>query len=270
MKIVTTLFVTIAISGSSLLAGDVKDSIQVVAAKILNRELPAIEVKKLETKISRQELVSELVQELMDAENPVTELVVNRMLLGMEPFPYQVIREQFTPEASSTKRAYLLFLLNTGASEPAQVDDVIELAKSLLRDTGKGTRRYGEARAYSADGLRVCDVAYNVLVARLELNPPMMPVNVDNYVVDERDALIHELAERASIQLTADIPSSATNTTSPQAPSHVQPSAPVNAPSTESTAAPSKEPTSSTPWSIIVVLIVAACGLLWLLLKRRL
>jgi hypothetical protein len=35
---------------------------------------------------------------------------------------------------------------------------------------------------------------------------------------------------------------------------------------------PSEEPTSSTPWRIIVVLIVAACGLLWLLwllLKRR-
>lgn len=35
-------------------------------------------------------------------------------------------------------------------------------------------------------------------------------------------------------------------------------------------ATPSDEPASSTPWSIIVVLIVAACGLLWLLLKRRL
>lgn len=32
---------------------------------------------------------------------------------------------------------------------------------------------------------------------------------------------------------------------------------------------PSEQPTSSTPWSIIVVMIVAACGLLWLLLKRR-
>jgi hypothetical protein len=32
---------------------------------------------------------------------------------------------------------------------------------------------------------------------------------------------------------------------------------------------PSEEPTSSTPWSIIVVLLVAVCGLLWLLLKRR-
>ncbi len=32
---------------------------------------------------------------------------------------------------------------------------------------------------------------------------------------------------------------------------------------------PREEPASSTPWSIIVILIAAACGLLWLLLKRR-
>jgi hypothetical protein len=35
------------------------------------------------------------------------------------------------------------------------------------------------------------------------------------------------------------------------------------------TPAPSEEPTSSTPWSIIVVLILAATGLLWLLVKKR-
>ncbi len=33
--------------------------------------------------------------------------------------------------------------------------------------------------------------------------------------------------------------------------------------------APSNEPTSSTPWSLIVILIVSATGLLWLVLKRR-
>jgi len=37
---------------------------------------------------------------------------------------------------------------------------------------------------------------------------------------------------------------------------------------TPTTSPPSEEP-SSTPWSVIVVLIVAALGLLWLLLKRR-
>jgi len=34
-------------------------------------------------------------------------------------------------------------------------------------------------------------------------------------------------------------------------------------------ATPSEEPTSSTPWSVIAILIVAAIGLLWLLLKNR-
>lgn len=37
----------------------------------------------------------------------------------------------------------------------------------------------------------------------------------------------------------------------------------------DSVSATSEEPASSTPWSIIVVLIVAATGLLWLLLKKR-
>lgn len=50
----------------------------------------------------------------------------------------------------------------------------------------------------------------------------------------------------------------------------VQPSAPKKAPETKPDATPtSEEPASSTPWSIIVVLIVAATGLLWLLFKRR-
>jgi hypothetical protein len=39
--------------------------------------------------------------------------------------------------------------------------------------------------------------------------------------------------------------------------------------STPTTSSPSEKPTSSTPWSIIVVLIVAALGLLWLVLKNR-
>jgi hypothetical protein len=40
-------------------------------------------------------------------------------------------------------------------------------------------------------------------------------------------------------------------------------------PSTELTPLSTEEPPSSTPWSIIVVLIVAATGLLWLLVKNR-
>jgi hypothetical protein len=50
----------------------------------------------------------------------------------------------------------------------------------------------------------------------------------------------------------------------------VEPPAPKKAPEAKpTTPTPSEEPTSSTPWSIIVVLIVAATGLLWLLVKNR-
>lgn len=50
----------------------------------------------------------------------------------------------------------------------------------------------------------------------------------------------------------------------------VQPTAPTKALEAKSkSSTPSKEPTSSAPWSIIVVLIVAATGLLWLLVKKR-
>lgn len=61
---------------------------------------------------------------------------------------------------------------------------------------------------------------------------------------------------------------SAANST--QAPSLVQPTAPKKAPSTApALSTPSEEPASSTSWSLIVVLIVAALGLLWLLVKLR-
>lgn len=49
----------------------------------------------------------------------------------------------------------------------------------------------------------------------------------------------------------------------------VQPPVPKKAPELKPTTTPSAEPTSSTPWSIIVVLIVAATGLLWLLVKNN-
>ena len=50
----------------------------------------------------------------------------------------------------------------------------------------------------------------------------------------------------------------------------INPPTPPKAPEAKPTqATPSEEPTSSAPWSIIVVLIVAATGLLWLLVKKR-
>lgn len=49
----------------------------------------------------------------------------------------------------------------------------------------------------------------------------------------------------------------------------VQPLVPKKPPQAQPAPTLSEEPSSTIPWSIIVVLIVAATGLLWLLLKRR-
>lgn len=67
-------------------------------------------------------------------------------------------------------------------------------------------------------------------------------------------------------KVVADIPS---ETSPPPSSPNLQPSPPKKAPEAKPTPTPSEDPASSTPWSIIVVLIVAALGLLWLLLKRR-
>lgn len=49
-----------------------------------------------------------------------------------------------------------------------------------------------------------------------------------------------------------------------------QSATPKKAPSSAPAAsAPGEEPASSTPWSVLVILIVAALGLLWLVFKRR-
>jgi hypothetical protein len=61
----------------------------------------------------------------------------------------------------------------------------------------------------------------------------------------------------------------AQTTPAPKPPPVVQPPTPKAPEAKPTTSTPSEEPTSSTPWSIIVVLIVAAVGLLWLLLKGR-
>jgi hypothetical protein len=60
------------------------------------------------------------------------------------------------------------------------------------------------------------------------------------------------------------------STPTPKPPPVVQPPPPKKTPSTTpTTTTPSVELTSSTPWSVIVILIVPATVLLWLVLKRR-
>jgi len=56
----------------------------------------------------------------------------------------------------------------------------------------------------------------------------------------------------------------------PKATPEIMPPAPKKVPESKpSSLTPSEEPTSSMPWSVIVIMIVAASALLWLLLKGR-
>jgi hypothetical protein len=94
----------------------------------------------------------------------------------------------------------------------------------------------------------------------------------------DRAELARKVASRIrdSIQLTSQLspPTSQGGSSVPS--SHEQKSSstkPRPTPKPPSTApvpsTPSEEPPSSTPWSVVAVLIVAACGLLWLLVKNR-
>lgn len=81
--------------------------------------------------------------------------------------------------------------------------------------------------------------------------------------------MIHRLQAQVESSTKVNAPA-ATYTSSSQVPSLVPPSTPKKAPATKpTTTPPSEEPTSSTPWSMIVLLVVATGGLLWVLLNRR-
>jgi hypothetical protein len=75
---------------------------------------------------------------------------------------------------------------------------------------------------------------------------------------------VRELQEKAASANSASIQEAIPSHPTPPPTPGSKAKLPESAPPT-----PTEEPTSSTPWSIIVVLIVAAIGLLWLLVKKR-
>jgi hypothetical protein len=84
----------------------------------------------------------------------------------------------------------------------------------------------------------------------------------------KRTALPKQQSTTAPSSVVNAPPESRETTPAPKPPPVVQPPTPKKAQESKVTA-PSQETKSSTPWSIIVVLILHALGLLWLLLKRR-
>lgn len=86
--------------------------------------------------------------------------------------------------------------------------------------------------------------------------------------IEQPRAAIERMTAPQQDKGSSTAPSKSATTTLPPTvsspPTKTKPSEAKHAPTT-----PSEEPASSTPWSIIVALTLAALGLLWLLLKRR-
>lgn len=100
------------------------------------------------------------------------------------------------------------------------------------------------------------------------------PFGMDDIVINKDQAsklqpiILHPSNTESELHHEED--ASVASTPAPKPPPLVRPIAPKKEPEAKLTpTTPNQEPASSTPWSIIVVLIVAATGLLWLVLKKR-
>lgn len=253
-----------------ILAQDLNQSIQSVAGNLRSDAVAKEEARLLKVRFGQDDLAIGLLESLWKADCISVEDASKRLLLEMDPFPFEQVSEILAETDSPLKQAYLLSILSRAAKGPEQIAVILEAAKSKLGNKGKGIRRYGEAKAYSAEGLRVCDVAYNILVTRLPLVPSMPRVDVDNFSADKRDALIVELAKRESILLQTDARMDMTTAPderrdSPSLPERItleekQESNPV---------APSDEPRNPKSWVLFVVLGLVMFIVLCLLYKRR-
>lgn len=269
-----TFLVALASTLTALIAhsASLDGPLRSIARELTNRELAAKEAAKAASNMTPDSLVNESLAFLFASTDAATEGAAVRFLLALESFPFDAVTSRFKTSTTSTERAYTLHLLNLGARDHTSSELVKKLAASVLYDKGAGLRRYGEARAYSSEGKRVCDVAYNILVTKMGLEAPYPLLDVDNNVIIQRDQMIEKLGAELKLPKPPswDAP---TQSSSGAVPSNVaSPKSPIpkKAPEAKSPApTPSEEPTSSAPWSTIVGLIVAAIGLLWLLLKSR-
>lgn len=132
-----------------------------------------------------------------------------------------------------------------------------------LVEQSKRAPKLREAIANGAVAFRVCDIAFNVMQEVVAANDAGAPRLTRSQSIVARDGLIRQTTGEAPDQVT-----SKPLTTVEQPPPTQTPKQASAAKQT--TLSPSEEPISSTPWGIIVVLIVGALVLLWLLVKRRL
>jgi|688.fasta_scaffold188782_2 hypothetical protein len=186
----------------------------------------------------------------------------------VEPEFTQSVLAKIEVTADPLARGGLLQLLrgappNTAASIEKWLSDT-RPGEDLVEQS-KRAPKLREAIANGAVAFRVCDIVFNVMEELRATNDPGAIRLTRSQSIEARDGHIRR-ARGTTPDATPDevkhqpLPSIMPPPTQlPKHPSEAKPT----------TSTPSGEPASSMPWSIIVVLIVAAIGLLWLLLKGR-
>jgi hypothetical protein len=189
------------------------------------------------------------------------------------------------PEPPFDWRKYGIRPLFNGVSAEAIEDPVArEAYKSALSDHRKLMVRVAAERQKLEEGdycasaaFRIVESSANQATLRQEVGKHIATIGDAQWIKDRIEKIVLPKPQSIGKPATKANPSAPTQQQQqPRSdevvplPTSAQPPTTSKAPSTASEPTiPREQPTSSTPWSIIVILILAALGLLWLVLKRR-
>jgi hypothetical protein len=255
------------IFSESLFGIETEEAVLRLASDLSNREYEREVANALMNEKGEQNATRELFNALISADSVEAEAAVVGIFLQFDPFPFDAMEALHHEATRSTERAYALHLMNLGADGESEINRLLDHAKASLSDGGLGIRRYGEAAAYSPEGNRPKDIGYNILVVRNGLKGTYPVVNVDNFSESKRDDLIERLAADLGVVLTTKATNSneesaqaATNTTEPRM-------VPNQIAEEESVAESGESEESSFPSWALAVIVVAALGILALLIR---
>jgi len=270
MKCLFTVALASSLSGLIAQSDRLDGPLRSIAGELSNRQLLEDEAEKAASKIGPESLVNESLDFLFASNDANTEAAAVRFILALETFPFDPLVSRFKTSTNSTERAYTLHILNLGVRDHAKGEIIKKLAESVLYDRGSGLRRYGEARAYSSEGKRVCDVAYNVLVSRTIRGEAYPLLDVDNNDVIQRDQMIEKLGVELELPTPNSWVAESQSSVGP-VPSNLA-SAKSNTPREAAkvkSVIEEDEQSSSLSRSVLFVLSLVTLGILWLLLRKR-
>lgn len=251
---------------------DVKESIKAVVGKPRDKLLRSAEAQKLLASATAKDVVTALLQVIQDDQEGVDGQAARRLLMALDPFPFEEMAGVAFNADDAVIRANALGFMNLGAKSPDELERVITEAKKTISDERVGISYHGDAKAHAPEGFRLCDIAYNILVKRLDLGEGNPLMDGSNFVIPDRNQLIDKLCSQLGLPLhkwsqayppvgnpaTLALPKELSTQQFPESPmiSH--------------TATPDvvHEQTSQSWLTWLLVIIAATMGAVWLFLRK--